>query len=35
VHRFKADAAMPVSFPGIGEGLPEFTKPFFPYRRQQ
>ncbi len=35
VHRFKADAAMPVFFPGIREGLPELAEPFFRYRRQQ
>jgi hypothetical protein len=35
VHGVKADAAMPVLFPGIGEGLPELAEPFFPYRRQQ
>jgi hypothetical protein len=34
-HGFKADAATPVPFPGIGEGLPERAEPFFPYRRQQ
>jgi hypothetical protein len=34
-HGFKADTATPILFPGIGDGLPKLSKPFFPYRRQQ
>lgn len=31
----KANATTPVPFPGIGNGFPASTEPFFRYRRQQ
>jgi hypothetical protein len=34
-HGLKADAAGPILFPGIGDGLAERAEPFLPYRRQQ
>src|SRR5215469_5939554 len=34
-HGLKADAATPVTFPGIGDGLPEHAESFFPHRREQ
>jgi hypothetical protein len=34
-HCLKADPATPVSFPGMGDDLPQLAEPFAPYRRQQ